>query len=274
MDDATRLQENHDRWNELVGLHMNSPFYRLDDFKAGWNPLDAIVRSEVGDVTGKRLLHLQCHFGMNTLALARMGAHVTGLDFSENAVAAATELSVELQIPARFVCSDALAADRALAGEEFDMVYVDYGAVSWLPDINRWAEVVNALLAPGGTLYMAEVHPVGYMFDDLGKEGADNRLQTLPYFFDGVPFTEEIDGSYADSGAVLTNKRDHSWCHTIGEILTAITRTGLHLEFFHEHRTAPCVTVPGMSPDAEGVWHLPEGRPNLPLTFSLRAIKH
>ena len=157
-----RLKANLDAWNQMARIHAGSRGYRLAEFKAGQNVLKPIELREVGDVRGKSLLHMQCHFGLDTMSWARMGAKVTGVDFSDEAIKLARSISGELKIPARFVQSNIYDAPDVVH-EQFDIVFTSYGALCWLPDITRWAQVAASFVKPGGFFYMAEFHPLTQM---------------------------------------------------------------------------------------------------------------
>jgi len=197
---------NRANWDERVPIHAAGPFYDLPGFVAGKDSLRDFEIAEVGDVSGKTLLHLQCHIGLDTLSWARRGATVTGLDFSAPAVEVASSLAGEIGVTtARFVTSDVYDAVPALGAQTFDIVYTGFGALCWLPDLARWAQTVAALLAPGGFLYLAEFHP----FADVLAE--DGRTVENDYFQHG-PIVVDAPGSYADPSAVTTRCRQRTGC--------------------------------------------------------------
>jgi 2-polyprenyl-3-methyl-5-hydroxy-6-metoxy-1,4-benzoquinol methylase len=264
------LQSNRDRWNELAPLHARSAFYDVDGFKAGKSALRPLEVEELGDVTGKSLLHLQCHFGLDTLSWARLGARVTGVDFAQEAIALARSLAQEIGTPAEFICSDVYESPRVLT-QKFDVVFTSYGALCWLPDIRRWAETVAHFLKPGGTLYVAEIHPFAMVFDDR-HEGPELRVG-YPYFYSSEPLRTEPQGTYADRSAQLKHRVWYEWVHGLGDIVTAVVGVGLRLEFLHEFPYCICGILPGMAPGADGWWRLPEGRGEIPMLFSLKAAK-
>ncbi|WP_367133643.1 MULTISPECIES: class I SAM-dependent methyltransferase [Streptomyces] len=263
-------------WDERVPLHTGSAFYDVAGFKAGRNDLRGFEADEVGDVTGKRLLHLQCHIGTDTLSWARKGAVVTGLDFSGPAVEAARALASEVgEERARFVEADVYDAPAALRGETFDIVYTGFGALCWLPDLTQWARTAAELVAPGGFLYLAEFHPVAMCLGEDGSAFAED------YFARG-PFTYDEPGSYADMSAPTRHNRTVEWQHPLGDVVSAVTAAGLRLEFLHEHDFTLFTYLDGMvrardtsgSRGGEGtVYRLPEGRPRIPMVYSLRASK-
>ncbi|MCZ7544594.1 MAG: class I SAM-dependent methyltransferase [Anaerolineae bacterium] len=180
MDERDYMESNRALWDEWTGIHAKSAFYDLEGFKAGRLSLDRVAREGLGDVTGKRLLHLQCHFGMDTLSWARLGAEVTGVDFSEKAIALARALSAELSIPARFVCANIYDLPAALDGA-FDIVFTSGGVLYWLPDLVRWAEIVAHYLRPGGTFFLADSHPLRHgLRGGRRRSAAGHRLSLFP----------------------------------------------------------------------------------------------
>ncbi len=222
-------------------------------------------------MAGKRLVHLQCHFGLDTLSWARRGASVVGLDFSEPAVAAAQELAGELDLDARFVAGDVYAAAETLEGERFDVVYTGLGALNWLGDLDRWAAVVASLLSPGGFLYLAEFHPFTDVFGD------DDLTVERDYFQDAAgERVEGPAGTYADLEAETVHNVTHEWTHPISEVLSAVLAAGLGIDLFHEHDYTLFSRWPMLERgELEGVtkyiYRFPAGHPRLPLIYSLRA---
>jgi len=239
-------------------------------FLAGGSPLKPHEIEEVGDVAGKSLLHLQCHFGLDTLAWARLGAEVVGLDFSREAISEARALAERAGIAAEFVEANVYAAVEALSGRRFDIVYTGRGALVWLPDLVRWAEIVGALLEPGGIFYIDEHHPIGEIFDD---EAEELRIR-YPYFHAPEPDRWDEPGSYADPTVATTENVTYQWGHTIGQIVTALAQAGVVIEFLHESDSLFWKRFPFMVPgEVPGTWLLPEHRESVPLVFSLRARK-
>jgi len=262
-------EANRARWDELATLHPSSPLYRVAEFKAGTNRLYPLDHAEVGDVTGKTLLHLQCHFGLDTLSWARLGAQVTGFDFSETAIATARSLAEELAIPARFVLStyDRLTID--LEGQ-FDIVYMSRGVLCWLPDLAPLMAVVAHFLKPGGFFYLADSHPVQYTLDDT--PGATEPRFLYSYFHRDEPDHFEVTNSYADPNARTEHTSEYVWNHSLGEIVASVLSSGLQLEFLHEFPYACFPLVPYMVEDAQGYWRLTAPLDSkVPLMFSLRA---
>lgn len=268
MRDEIRRQ-NRENWDQRVPIHVASKFYDVDGFVAGGCALKAIDKEELGEVAGKSLLHLQCHFGLDTMSWARRGASVTGLDFSAKAVAAARSIAGRAGLEARFVESDVYDAVEALEGARFDVVYTGIGALCWLDDIARWARIVAALLVPGGTLYLREGHP---MLWALADDREDGRLVIdYPYFTGPEPIAFEDGNTYTDGDATLEQPVSHSWNHGLGHIVTSLIDAGLTLEFLHEHRTSDWKALPNMVPADDHMWRLAEHEERLPLMYSLRA---
>jgi SAM-dependent methyltransferase len=262
------LTSNQKLWDELTPIHLNSEFYDVAGFKAGRSTLKSLEREEVGAVTGKSLLHLQCHFGMDTLSWARQGAQVTGIDFSSNAIQAAKNLSQELGISARFICSNLYAAPAVLS-DQFDLVYTSYGVLPWLPDLAEWARVIAYFLKSGGVLHVIDSHPLSYIFSDETPNDLQIRSS---YFHADTPQKWENDGDYADRSAKISNP-SFEWTHSLSDILNALLRAGLFLEFVHEFPYTFYQSLPLLEADADGWWWFPDKKRQIPLMFSLKAGK-
>ncbi|RMI36275.1 class I SAM-dependent methyltransferase [Streptomyces triticirhizae] len=267
MDDQEWLRLNRANWDDRVRVHVGSEFYDVAGFRAGADPLRPDEVADVGDVTGLRLLHLQCHMGQDTLAWARRGAVVTGVDLSEAAVGVARELAEELGLAerARFVASDVYEARAALGGERFDVVYTGGGSLVWLPDLSRWAEVVADSLRPGGFLYLAEFHPVTDMLDEAGERVVSDYFDIGPERVD-YPFT------YTD-GPELRHTESVQWRHPLGEVVSAVAAAGLRIEFLRERPRTVFGRFSSLERDASGLYGFPEGRPGVPLMYALRAVR-
>lgn len=268
------FEGNRANWDERVPIHLASKSYDLTGFLRGEKQLTRIERAEMGDVRGKRLLHLQCHFGMDTLNWARLGAEVTGLDISPAAIEAATRLATYAEIPGtRFVAANVYDAPEALGGETFDIVYTGIGALNWLPDIEAWAQVVAACLVPGGRFYILECHPVLWSLDNEREDQA--LILKYPYFETAEPgYVADDAQTYTDGPPLTESPVSYEWNHGVGEIIDALLRAGLRLDFVHEHRDVPWQALPWLVPgDDPRTWVMPEGRERVPLTFSLGATK-
>ncbi len=263
------LQANQKRWDELTIEHKDSSFYDLEGFKAGKERLRSIELSELGDVDGKTMLHLQCHFGLDTLAWARRGAVVTGVDFSQNAIDLANALSLELSIPARFVRADIYDLPEKLDGE-FDIVFTSYGVLHGLPDISGWAQVIADFLKPDGIFYIVEDHPMFRVF--RAKPGDEIRAERS-YFFSPEPQRIEAAGSYATDSQGSSGV-SYVWDHSLGDVINALLRAGLMIEFLHEYPYAARAKFPFMVQGEDGWWRLPPHiHKTIPFLFSLQARK-
>jgi len=297
--DYSRLRDtNKAYWNERIDTHVRSDHYDAQGFRAGGTSLMPLEREEVGPVAGRKLLHLQCHFGLDTLSWARLGAEATGVDFSENAIAAARKLSVETGVKASFVCCDVLELAEHLpqgdgdgkGGEQrgagtFDVVFTSYGVLDYLPDINRWARVVSRFLKPGGFFYMAEIHPFALVFDHGPRVP---RLEVKhPYSFAGgigehvagnaarrpVKWDATSEPTYTGGGDRFENNTAYSWNHGIGEVLTALITAGLTIEFVREWPYGCYEIFPFMHRDSQGYFRLDEHATSVPLLYSVKASK-
>jgi len=268
MDDYRRTNREH--WDEATDVHIRSEFYDVASFKAGAERLHPIERAEVGDVSGKTLLHLQCHFGMDTLSWARRGATVTGIDFSARAIEAATKLAAEVGVPARFIETDLYAAPDVL-DEQFDIVFTSYGAIYWLPDIKRWGEIAARYVKPGGTFYIAEFHPIGFMFDTVNPAATDYVLK-YPYFYSSAPIVDDSP-DYADPDRPMSHTTTYSWAHSMSDITNALIDAGLQVDFIHEFPFSVMKQFPWLEEDEDGLWRAPEDRYQMPMIFSIKARK-
>jgi len=258
---------NRAAWDERVPLHVASAFYDNDAFVAGASSLRPFEVDEVGPVEGKSLVHLQCHFGQDTLSWARLGARVTGLDFSPAAIDAARDLASTIGVPAEFVVANVYDAVDALRGQRYDIVYTGLGALVWLPDIRAWAHVVAALLEPGGFLYLSEMHPFVDTFAD------DELTAAHDYFTRPSGSRYDEAGTYADWSAATTANITYEWTHPLGSVVTALIEAGLRLEFLHELEFTLFERWPLLERHDDGTYWLPAGSPRLPLMYSLRATK-
>ncbi|RMF81419.1 MAG: class I SAM-dependent methyltransferase [Chloroflexi bacterium] len=264
-------EDNRALWNQWAQIHPQTDFYDMQSLRDGGIALHSIEREEVGDVRGKSMLHLQCHFGRDTLSWVRLGAEVTGVDFSGEAIAMARKFSAELGIPATFIESDLYAVPDVI-DKQFDIVFTSYGVLYWLPDMTRWAQVVAHCLKPGGTFYIIEYHPITDIFDDdPDVKALDIRF---PYFQDDdEPHTFEATDSYADRDAKIEPQRYHLWSHTLGDIVTALLNAGLRLEYLHEFPFTTYQQLGMLLHGDDGYWRFPNNAQPIPLMFSIRATK-
>lgn len=264
-----RMEVNRRSWDESVPLHVASRSYDVPAFKRGRLAIHPIEVTEVGPVRGRSLLHLQCHFGMDTLSWARLGAHVTGVDFSPPAVAAARLLSAETGLRARFIESNVYDLPGVLEGK-FDIVYTGKGAICWLPDLTRWAQIVAHFLKPGGRFYLMEDHPIAELYAN-GAKTTSYSLQ-LPYF-GGRPLREESEGTYAVPNARLKHNVSYSWIHPVSETLGALIDAGLRLESVHEFPFSYWRRYPFLQRRRDGWWHSTKNDGMVPLMWTVRARK-
>lgn len=224
------ISNNKQIWNDKTDVHIASEFYDMANFLNGKSTLNTIELDLLGDVKGKRILHLQCHFGQDTITLSRMGAQVTGVDLSDKAIARAIEFAAHLNLDTTFVCCDIYEAPEYI-DDKFDIVFTSYGTIGWLPDLEKWARVIAHFLKPEGKLIMADFHPVVWMFD--------NDFEAISYsYFNIEPIIEEEVGTYADKDAALAAKTI-SWNHPISEILNALITNGLEINCFNEYDYSP-----------------------------------
>ncbi len=264
------MEANRRHWDEIVPIHVESQFYDVASFKEGQSKLKPVELEELGDVRGKSLLHLQCHFGLDTLSWAREGAIVTGVDFSGQAIDAARALAAETGIDARFVEADIYELPERLE-EQFDIVFTSYGVLCWLPDIGRWSRVAAHFVRPGGTFYIVEFHPFAGVFDDA-PEVTDLHVR-YPYFPSGEPLRFEEDGTYADRSAKVEHRVKYDWPHTLGEVVTALIEAGLVIDFVHEFPFTTDVFCPFMEEKGDGSVRLKKHDGSVPLLFSIKATK-
>jgi 2-polyprenyl-3-methyl-5-hydroxy-6-metoxy-1,4-benzoquinol methylase len=263
-DDEGRLKDNRRAWDLRTRVHQESAFYDVESFKRGRNSLRPFELDELGDVTGRSLLHLQCHFGMDTLSWARLGAHVTGVDFSEDAIETARALAAEIGVAARFVCANLYDLPTVLDGE-FDIVVSTYGIIGWLPDLEGWARVAAHFLKPGGTFCLVEIHPLISLFDEI-----DGELKLTASLFDSGPFESESVMTYAD-GLALPAHPEHNWRWPLSRVVTALSAAGLRIERLREFPVDVRQRLPSMVKGDDGYWRLP-GDP-LPLLFTIVATR-
>mgnify|MGYP006286003465 CR=1 FL=1 len=267
--------ENLANWNERAPAHAKSPDYGTPQLIADPQGLSDVVKFDLprlGDIRGLRVLHLQCHIGTDTISLARLGAEITGLDFSEQAIEQARSLAEQAGIPATFVHADLYQALEVLPMNSFDLVYTGIGALCWLPHIGPWAEIVSRLLAPGGRLFLREGHPMLWSLDEERTDGL--LVVHYPYFETLEPVTVVDSGTYVHSDTQFDSDTSHSWNHGLGEIFTALMDAGLSVTMLEEHRSVPWNALPGhMTLHADGEYRMTTGDARIPLTYTLQARK-
>lgn len=253
---------NRANWNKRTDAHFKHPDYKVEDFLAGTFKLHPLELEEMGEVSGKSLLHLQCHFGMDSLAWVRLGAKVTGIDISDDSIKRANELKDKTGLEARFIRTDLFDLPDVL-NDQFDIVYTSYGVLWWMSDINRWAEIVARYVKQGGIFYMAEIHPFLDMLDQ-------DKKFIEPYFNIGAEhFRDEPD--YCDKDLVLEDEVGWRW--SLGDVVTALVRAGLTIEYLHEFPFCVYERWPNFVKDDDGWYYYPDGKKDIPMTFSIRARK-
>ncbi|HZU86362.1 MAG TPA: class I SAM-dependent methyltransferase [Anaerolineaceae bacterium] len=258
---------NQRLWDEYALVNSQSKMYDMPGFLEGRGGLHDLEIEEVGPVQGKTMLHLQCHFGMDSLSWARLGAQVTAVDFSAKAIQLACGLSQQINVPARFIQSDIYALPEQL-DEQFDIVFTSYGVLTWLSDLRGWAQLVSRYVKPGGMFYIAEFHPTAMLFDDMGS----SPQLHYPYWSDGA-IVCDVQGSYADPQADVKEKKSYEWAYPLGDVVTHLIEAGLRIEFLHEQPYTVYNMFPYLVEGADGLYRLPPGVPVFPLQFSLKALK-
>lgn len=259
------FEVNKATWNEKVKIHSQSAFYDLEGFKNGKSSLMPYELKALGDVSNKSLLHLQCHFGQDTLSWSRLGAQCVGVDLSDEGIKLAKSLNTELHLDAAFVCCNVLDTSKFIKAS-FDIVFTSYGCIGWLPDLKPWAKIIAERLKTGGTFYMVEFHPIVWMFDyTSGKPDMKYSYNQNEVIY------EEYKGTYADESSDMLSK-EYGWNHGLGEIITALTSAGLRIEYLNEYNESPYNVLPDLIKTASGMYKTKDGL--YPLIFELKATKH
>ncbi|TCC52830.1 methyltransferase domain-containing protein [Kribbella capetownensis] len=264
---------NRANWDERVPAHVASPSYHVAEFETDPAYISEVVRFDLprlGDVSGLRAVHLQCHIGTDTVSLARLGARMSGLDFSQPAIEQAQSLADRLGLPVDFHVADVYDAVEVLGAASYDLVFTGIGALGWLPDIQRWAGTVAGLLKPGGRLFIREGHPMLWALD----AGPEDAVLKWPYFETTEPIVWDEGGTYVETDVEFTTTVTHEWNHGLSEIITALQSAGLVFDSLAEHDSAPWNALPGlMTEDKAGEWRLTENPNRLPATYTLQAHK-
>ncbi len=273
--DADYRDVNRASWDERAPAHAASATYGLARFAADPTFISDVVRFDLpllGDVAGRRGVHLQCHIGTDTVSLARLGATMTGLDFSSASLAEARRLAAAAGADVAFVEGDVYDAVALLEPEGFDLVFTGIGALCWLPSITRWAEVVAGLLRPGGRLFIREGHPVLWSLQYDRQDGL--LVIDYPYLERPEPIVEQTEGTYVDTDVTFQATVTHEWNHGIGEIITALMNHGMEITGFVEHDSIPWEALPGqMEPIGAGEYRLADRPWRLPHSYTLQARK-
>jgi SAM-dependent methyltransferase len=273
MDDYRTV--NRANWDERVPAHVASRGYGLDRFRTDPAYLSDVVTFDLprlGDVRGLRGVHLQCHIGTDTVSLARLGARMSGLDFSAPAVEAAGALAAELGLDVDFHQADVYDAVGVLGAESYDLVFTGIGALCWLPDVARWGQVVAGLLKPGGRLFLREGHPVLWSLAEPRPDGV--LALEYPYFERAEPLVWDEPGTYVETDVEFAHTVTHEWNHGLGEIVTALLAAGMELTQLVEHDSVPWEALPGLMEQVEAdEWRLADRPERLPHTYTLQAVK-
>jgi len=266
---------NRVSWDERAPAHAASPDYSVENFVSDPEFLSKVVTFDLpllGDIAGLRGVHLQCHIGTDTISLARLGASMTGLDFSPAAIAQARELAARTGADAAFVEADAYDAADVLGRAAFDLVFTGIGALCWLPNVRRWAGVVADLLRPGGRLFIREGHPMLWALDDTRKDGL--LAVEFAYFEREEPLVWEEGGTYVQTDVTFEHNVSYSWNHGLGEIVTALLDVGMELTGLTEHDSVPWEAMPGkMEQIGGGEWRLADRPWRVPHSYTLQAVK-
>jgi len=259
-------------WDERAPAHATSADYAVQELIADPTRLSDVVRFDVprlGDIKGQRGIHLQCHIGTDTISLHRLGAVMTGLDFSAESIAVAQRIAADAHADVTFVQADVYSAASAVDGG-FDFVFTGIGALCWLPDVRQWARTVAELLRPGGRLFLREGHPILLAFDE---QRTDEWILRYSYFERPEPESFDAPGTYVDTEVEFGHNQARDWSHGIGDVITAILEAGLELTMFVEHDSVPWEALPGRMRRVDGEWRLAEHPERLPLSYTLQAVK-
>lgn len=264
MEQLNYLEINKKTWNEKTDVHVSSEFYANEDFLNGKTSLNEIELKLLGDIKDKSILHLQCHFGQDTLSLSRMGAKTTGIDLSDNAILKAKEFNKLLNLDSQFICCDIYDLPNHLS-QQFDIIFTSYGTIGWLPDLNKWADIISHFLKPKGQFIMADFHPVVWMFDNNFKE-------VFYSYFNVEPIIEEETGTYGDRDANIQTKTI-TWNHPTSDVLNALIKSGLEINAFNEYNYSPYNCFNETEEFEKGKFRIKHLENKIPMVFSLSATK-
>jgi SAM-dependent methyltransferase len=255
---------NRKAWNRKTEFHIQSDFYDQANFLKGKSSLKSIELDLLGDVSGKNVLHLQCHFGQDSISLGRLGAKVTGIDLSDEAIKKARETALQIHSQTRFICCNIYDLPDHL-DEQFDIVFTSYGTIGWLPDMDGWAEIISKYLKPGGKFLMVDFHPVVWMFDDA--------FEKIEYrYLNSGPIIENEQGTYADRTAPI-EQESVGWNHGIGEILNPLIKNGLEINAFEEFDYSPFGNFQHMVEPVPGKFRIRHLDNKIPMVYSILATK-
>lgn len=258
------LEVNKHSWNNRVDVHLESDFYDMKGFLEGKTTLQSIELNLLGDVSGKTILHLQCHFGQDTISLSRMGAKSVGIDLSDKAIESARKLAVETNADATFVCCDVYDLPNHL-DQKFDMVFTSYGTIGWLPDMDKWAKTVSHFLKPGGKFVFAEFHPVVWIFDD--------NFEKIGYrYFNSGAIIETESGTYANPEAAI-EQQYVCWNHAMSEVVNALIQNGLEINSLNEFDYSPYNCFRNTVEIETGKFRIKHLDDKIPMVYSILATK-
>lgn len=264
IDQSDYIALNKNTWNNKTEVHIASEFYDMKGFIDGKSTLNSIELELLGDISNKKILHLQCHFGQDTMTFARMGAQATGIDFSEKAIEKATEFSKQLNLDTTFICCDIYEAPKYLK-DQFDIVFTSYGTIGWLPDLDKWAKVISHFLKPGGKFIMADFHPVVWMYDNNFKE-------VFYSYFNIEPIIEDESGTYADRYSEIEAKTI-TWNHPISETLNALITNGIELNSFNEYDYSPYNCFNNTEEFEPNKFRINTFENKIPMVYSIKGTK-
>ncbi len=264
---------NKELWDEFARLHYEteSEDYSVKSFLEGQTTLKSYELKEMGNVKGKSLLHLQCHFGLDTLSWAREGATVTGIDISSEGIRLAKLLAKQTKLEAIFIESNLYDLPKVLS-EKFDIVYTSIGVLCWLNDLKEWGKIITHFLKPGGFFYIAETHPFSMVFDDQTKDIKELQVY-YNYFHDPKPMEFIADGSYASDEIKIEPKKEYEWAHSMSDIINSLIEAGLRIEFLNEYPFSTWQQFPFAECGPDGFFRLRNQKAEIPLLFTLKAVK-
>lgn len=263
-DQPNYFQVNKTTWNEKVKIHSESKMYNLEEFKKGKSSLMPYELNALGNVRGKSLLHLQCHFGQDTLSWAREGADCVGVDLSDEGIKLAKQLNTELSLNSEFICCNVLDTSNFIE-RTFDIVFTSYGVIGWLPDLKPWAKMIAERLKPGGIFYIVEFHPILWMYD------YSSVASGLKYHYNRTEVIyDEYKGTYADQDADITSK-EYAWNHGLGEVVNALIKAGLQIDYLNEHDESPYDVFPDLIKTETGLYKMKDQL--FPMVFEIKATK-
>lgn len=255
---------NKETWNKKVAIHAESEMYNMENFKSGKSSLMPYELKALGNVNGKSLLHLQCHFGQDTLSWQRMGAECVGVDLSDEGIKLAKKLNNELQLDAEFVCCNVLDTSEYVK-DKFDIVFTSYGTIGWLPDLKPWAKMISERLKTGGIFYIVEFHPILWMFDYI-----DGKPKMKYHYSQDEVIYEEYEGTYANQSSKMVSK-EYGWNHGLSEVVNALIEAGLQIDYLNEYDESPYDVFPDLIKTESGMYKMKDQL--FPMIFEIKAIK-